>query len=68
MRRLDKHKTEDGGPAEDFAPHAAEEDVASVGEAEDMWVGELELPDYVAGVGCEGAESGDEEKAAEGAS
>ena len=45
-----------GGP-EDFASYRAGHYFSCVGHVVDVWMGELELADHEAGVGCEDTET-----------
>ena len=63
VRAHDEDEEEHLGGAEDLAAPGSQHHHACVGHVVDVWICHLELPDHVAGVGCEDAETSDEDDA-----
>ncbi len=63
MTPHNEDKEDDLRGAKDLTADRTEQDFAGVGHVVDVRVAELELPDYEAGVGCQGAQADDEDHA-----
>ena len=63
VRAHDKDEEEHLGAAEDLTAPRSQHHHARVGHIMDMWICHLELPNHVARVGCDDAETSDEDDA-----